>query len=88
MGNPDNFTKAMQNSKRKLDMVTMTRRFYMGSMSLRNGNPPLKLVSEAIEEAKNFLRDHPDCNERFVVKVVKVVRRAEVPVIVEDVRCE
>lgn len=69
-------------------MITMTRRYYMGALSIRNGNPPLKLVSEAIQEAKQFLAEHPNCNERYIVEVIKVVRRAEVPVIVEDVRCE
>lgn len=76
------------NCRKKHKMITMTRRFYMGAASLREGNPPLKLMSEAIQEAKDYLSNHPECEERYIVQVVKVVRRASVPCIVEDVRCE
>ena len=71
--------------------VTMTRRFYTGSKDmartyLKNGEPAgnMMLLGEAIEKASKEVENGEDIV--FVVEVVKIVRRASQPVIVEDVR--
>lgn len=67
-------------------MITMTRRFYMAYKNIKQDGPPLKLYSEAIDEAKQFLKENPNCDERFIVEIVAVVKRESTPLIVEEIR--
>lgn len=62
---------------------TMTKRFYVGTASI-GSNGFLKTLPEAIADAKAKLEAGDD--ERFIVEVVKVVRRQSSPIVVEDVR--
>ena len=71
--------------------TTMTRRFYVGSTDmsatfLKNGEPSgnMCLLSEAIEKGKKLIEDEKH-ELVFIVEVVKVIRRAKQPIIVEDV---
>lgn len=63
--------------------VTMTRRFYVGSRSVIDNNF-LRTLGEAIEQAKTAVENGDEC--RYVVEVVRVVRRASTPVVIEEVR--
>jgi hypothetical protein len=70
-------------------MITMTKRFYMGTNHIGpkgKADGFLKLLSEAIEDAKEYLESNPECEERYIVEVVKVVRRERVPIVVESIR--
>ena len=76
----------------QLQMKTiMTRRYYVGAESISKAMentgrcPALKTLDEALTEAKSYVESGAD-DVRYVVEVVKIVRRASQPVIVEDVR--
>lgn len=77
------------------------RRFYIGARDLRLGNKaheaPAKIGSrqeylttreEAIERAKQRMRDDPTLNEVNVVEIVHVIKRDTPPVVVYSVRDE
>ena len=75
----------------KLMKTTMTRRYYVGAESISKAMentgrcPVLKTLDEALTEAKEIVESGKD-GVRYVVEVVKIVRRASQPVIVEDVK--
>jgi hypothetical protein len=64
---------------------TMTKRFYKTSSAV-NYPPILKLLSEAIEDAKSELEAKPSSEFIYIVEVVRVVRRERNPIIVEEIR--
>lgn len=71
--------------------TTMTRRFYVGSTDmsrtfLENGEPPknMMILSEAIEKGKRLVESE-NHELVFIVEVVKVIKRARQPIVVEDV---
>ncbi len=68
----------------------MTRRFYMGTIGIHNhvreNDCFIKLYDEAVREAKEYLEENPDCEERAIVEIVAFVRRERTPIIVEKVR--
>lgn len=70
--------------------TTMTRRFYVGAESISKAVentgrcPVLKTIGEAIDEAKASVESGKN-EVRYIVEIVKIVRRASQPVIVEDV---
>lgn len=63
--------------------VTMTKRFYLGSASVVNGNN-LCTLSEATEKGVSAIESGDE--ERYVVEVVRIIRRAQQPIIIQDVR--
>lgn len=67
----------------KMSKVTMTKRYYMGSESVVDSDF-LGTLSEATEKAKAAVERGDEV--RYVVEVVRIVRRANQPVIVEEVR--
>ena len=71
-------------------MRTMTKRFYLGSKSVSEAIESsghcviVKTLPEVITEAKQAVEDGDDV--RYIVEIIKIVRRQQTPVIVEDVR--
>lgn len=67
----------------------MTRRFYLGSSRMSNGEAEnrgwLRTYNEAIAEAKRIVAEGND-DVRYVVEIVAIIRKKETPVIVEEVR--
>jgi len=72
-----------------MSKVTMTRRFYVGSSRMSNGEAEqrgwMKTYKEALSAATDLVSNGTD-EVRYVVEVVAIVRRKEQPVIVEEVR--
>ena len=68
---------------------TMTRRFYVGSTRMSNGEAEqrgwMKTYGEALDSAKALVENGSD-EIRYVVEVVAIIRRKENPVIVEEIR--
>lgn len=68
---------------------TMTKRFYLGSKGIAVANEMgdstiLTTLGEATEQAKEAIENGDDI--RYVVEVVRVIRRARQPIVVEDIR--
>ncbi len=61
------------------------KRFYVGSEAIKPGAAFLKTIEEAIDDAQRYFANNPTATTRYIVKVVKVVRRNPPPVIIEDV---
>ena len=60
------------------------RRFYVGSNRM-SPNWAKATLKEAVEHAKQILEKSPQLDETFVVQIVRVVRRKQVPLVVEKV---
>lgn len=72
------------------------RRFYVGSenihnalMIIRNSNRYMddsfvKSLDDAIEDAKSYLEENSSCEARYIVEIVKIVKRETVPIVVKD----
>lgn len=66
---------------------TMTKRFYMGTSGITPNNTELlKTLAEATNQAREYLEDNPSCEERYIVEVIRVVRRERTPIVIADVR--
>lgn len=61
-----------------------TRRYYVGTRDLPNLSG-IGTLAEAIAKGRALI-ESGDRDEAYIVEVVKVVRRKEVPVTVEDVK--
>ena len=61
------------------------KKYYMGVSSLGSRDTLRKTLDEAVQECATYLTNNPNCKERYIVKVVKRVRRNPPPVVVEDV---
>lgn len=72
--------RLMQEDKMKR---TITRRFYRGAPNFEVFSTTL---AEATEQAKKYLQEHPLCEEITVVEIIRVVRRREEPIVIEEVR--
>ncbi len=59
--------------------------YYMGASSLGKRDSLRTTLDAAIKDCSDFLASNPSCKERYIVKVVKVVKRNPPPVLVEDV---
>ena len=74
-----------------MSKMTMTRRYYVGAESISKAMentgrcPVLKTLDEAITEARSYVESGAN-DVRYIVEVVKIVRRASQPIIVENVR--
>jgi hypothetical protein len=73
--------------KTKGDIVRIDKRFYVAAPRMRDPNnnwahPTEKL---AIEHATRLLNNDHLCDEQFIVKIIKVVKRKVAPVVVENV---
>lgn len=67
---------------------TMTKRFYVGSKSISESDGDssfLTTLGEALENAREKV-ESGERNICYIVQIVKIVRRANQPIIVEDVR--
>lgn len=68
----------------------MTRRFYVASNRMTNGEAErygwMKLKGEAIAEGKKRLAEHPELDKVYIVEVVTVIEREEPPFVVSEVR--
>jgi hypothetical protein len=66
-------------------IMKMEKRFYVGSAHLALGGEPYvkRTVEEAIDEASRRCAESGD--PQIVVQIIRVVRRASAPVVVENV---
>ena len=66
--------------------TTMTRRFYSTRSAIQRPQF-LGLLTEAIEDAKRKLAEHPEHDEYYIVEIKKIVRREEPkpPITIVDV---
>lgn len=61
------------------------KKYYMGTLSLHPDSVMLKTLDDAVEDCSKYLTANPNIDERYIVKVVKIVRRKSLPVIIEDI---
>jgi len=61
------------------------KKYYMGALLLAPDSPMLKTLDEAIRDCTKYLSNNLNVEERYIVEVIKVVKRVPPPVIVEDV---
>lgn len=70
-----------------------TNKYYVGSDKVFNsktygpypGSWAKDSMAEAIAHARKILTNEPERDEVFIVKIVAVVRKPDIPIIVEDV---
>lgn len=71
---------------------TMTKRFYVASNKMTDGTADrygwMRILPDAINEAKTRLLNHSHLECVYVVEVVRIVRRENPPIVVEEVRRE
>jgi hypothetical protein len=65
--------------------MILHNKYYMGASTITADSKYLKNLSEAIAEAETYIRTHPECRERLIVKVVHIVRREDPPLTIIDV---
>lgn len=61
------------------------KKYYMGASSIGPKDTLRKTLDEAMQECEHYLANNPTCKERYIVKIIKRVRRNPPPIIVEDV---
>ncbi len=61
------------------------KRYYMGAASISSRDHLRKTLDDAVQECSTYLTNNPTCKERYIVKVIKRVKRNPPPVIIEDV---
>ena len=69
-------------------MMRVKNRFYVGSRAIGINNEcgwALPTLELAISKAKKQLEDDPDQESAIVVQIIRVIRKAHVPTVVEKV---
>lgn len=65
--------------------ITMTKRYYLGARSISEGDDNnLCTLGEAIAKAYSAVSNGDEI--RYVVEIVRIVRRADRPIIIEETR--
>lgn len=71
--------------KKGTKQMRIDKKFYVGSDRM-SPHWPKKTLEQAISHAKEILSNDPTKDSVNIVKIIKVVRRRELPLFVEDVK--